>query len=32
VVVRDVDLEGKEFSFVDRDGRKLDWPVRRVSG
>ncbi len=31
-VVRDVDLQGKEFSFVDQDGRKLDWPVRRVSG
>jgi hypothetical protein len=31
-VVRDVDLQGKEFSFVEKDGRKLDWPVRRVSG
>ena len=28
-IVRDVSLEGKEFSFVDQDGRKLDWPVRR---
>src|SRR5919199_3604763 len=24
-VVRDVDLQGKEFSFVDQDARKLDW-------
>src|SRR5215207_1495279 len=31
-VVRDTSLRGKEFSFVDQDGRKLDWPVRRVSG
>jgi len=31
-VVRDVGLGGKEFSFVKEDGRKLDWPVRRVSG
>ena len=31
-LVRDVDLQGKEFSFADRDGRKLDWPVRRASG
>jgi hypothetical protein len=31
-VLRDVSLEGKEFSFVERDGRKLDWPVRRISG
>ena len=28
-VVRDVDLQGKEFSFVEGDGRKLYWPVRR---
>ena len=28
-VVRDADLQGKEFSFVEGDGRKLDWPVRR---
>jgi hypothetical protein len=31
-VVRDVDLEGIEFSFVEENGRKLDWPVQRVSG
>ena len=31
-VVEDVSLQRKEFSFVDQDGRKLDWPVRRVSG
>ena len=28
-VVRDASLQEKEFSFVDQDGRKLDWPVRR---
>jgi hypothetical protein len=28
-VVRDVSIQGKEFSFVDQHGRKLDWPVRR---
>jgi hypothetical protein len=31
-VVRGASLQGKEFSFVDQDGRKLDWPVRRISG
>lgn len=31
-VLREASLRGKEFSFVDQDGRKLDWPVRRVSG
>ena|SRR5215207_2127569 len=31
-VVRDVSLEGKEFSFEDQDGRRLDWPVRRTAG
>ena len=31
-VVRDVDPQGKDFSFVDQDGRELDWPVRRVDG
>ncbi len=31
-VVRDPAPEDKNFSFVDRDGRKLDWPVRRVRG
>ena len=30
-VVRDVSFEGKEFSFEDQHGRRLDWPVRRVS-
>ncbi|HJQ28969.1 MAG TPA: protease complex subunit PrcB family protein [Rubrobacter sp.] len=30
-VVRDVGLGGKEFSFEDQNGRRLDWPVRRVS-
>ena len=29
-VVRDLAPEGKRFSFVDRDGRELGWPVRRV--
>ena len=31
-VVRDVSFEGKEFSFEGQNGRRLDWPVRRVSG
>ena len=31
-VLRDVGLQGKTFSFVNQNGRKLDWPVRRVSG
>lgn len=31
-VVRDMSLQGKTFSFEDQNGRKLDWPVRRVSG
>ena len=31
-VVRDVDPRGKDFSFVDQDGRELGWPVRRVDG
>jgi hypothetical protein len=29
-LVRGLDLRGKGFSFVDRAGRELDWPVRRV--
>ena len=29
-VVRDVDPRGKDFVFVDQDGRELGWPVRRV--
>jgi hypothetical protein len=31
-VVRGPDLQGRGFSFVDQDGQKLGWPVRRVSG
>ena len=31
-VVRNVSPRGKDFSFVDRDGRGLGWPVRRVGG
>ena len=31
-VVRDVDPQGKTFSFVDQAGRQLDWSVRRVDG
>jgi hypothetical protein len=31
-VVRGLDLRGKGFSFVDRAGRELGWPVRRVGG
>ncbi len=31
-VVRDVDPRGKEFVFVDHQGRELGWPVRRVGG
>ncbi|HET7270477.1 MAG TPA: protease complex subunit PrcB family protein [Rubrobacter sp.] len=31
-VVQDVSLRGKEFSFVDQHGRKLGWPVRKMSG
>ncbi len=31
-VVRDLDLRGKNFSFVDQDGKELDWPVRLVDG
>ncbi len=31
-VVRDLDLRGKDFSFVDQDGKELDWPVRLVDG
>jgi len=29
-LVRGLDLLEKGFSFVDRAGRELDWPVRRV--
>jgi hypothetical protein len=31
-VVRDLDARGKDFSFVDEEGRELDWPVRLVGG
>ena len=31
-VVRDLDLQGKDFSFVDQDGKELGWPVRLVDG
>ena len=31
-VVRGLDARGKDFSFVDGDGRALDWPVRRADG
>lgn len=31
-VVRDLALQGKDFLFVDRDGKELGWPVRRVGG
>ena len=29
-VVRNLEPGGKEFSFADGDGERLDWPVRRV--
>ncbi len=29
-VLRDLDPRGKDFSFVDLEGRGLDWPVRRA--
>jgi len=29
-VIRELDPEGKDFSFVDDEGRELGWPVRRV--
>ena len=31
-VVLDVDPRAKDFSFVDRDGQELGWPVRRIDG
>jgi hypothetical protein len=31
-VLRDLDPEGKRFSFVTGDGRELNWPVRRAGG
>ena len=30
--IRDLEPGGKGFSFVDEEGRKLDWPVRRAGG
>ena len=29
-VVRDLDPQGKDFSFVDQGGQELGWPLRRV--
>ena len=31
-VVRDLDPQGKDFSFTDQDGRELGWPVRLAGG
>ena len=31
-VVRDLEPPGKDFSFVDEEGRELGWPVRLVGG
>jgi hypothetical protein len=31
-VVRDLDPQGKQFSFTDQNGRRLGWPVRLVGG
>src|SRR5215210_1219710 len=31
-VIRGLSPEGKDFSFVDENGRELDWPARRVGG
>ena len=31
-VVRNVNTRGKDFSFVDQNGRELGWPVGRVGG
>ena len=31
-VVRDLDPRGKDFHFVDEEGRELGWPVRRTGG
>jgi PrcB C-terminal len=30
--VRDLDPRGKDFAFLDREGRELRWPVRLVEG
>ena len=29
-VIRELDPRGKDFSFVDEEGRELGWPVRRA--
>jgi hypothetical protein len=29
-VVRELDPRGKDFSFVDEEGREVGWPVRLV--
>ena len=29
-VLRELDPRGKDFSFVDEEGRELGWPVRRA--
>lgn len=31
-LLQDLALEDKSFSFFDRNGERLDWPVRRVGG
>ncbi len=31
-VIRELDPRGKDFSFVDEEGRELDWQVRLVGG
>lgn len=31
-LLQDLSPEDKTFSFVDQNGEKLDWPVRRVGG
>jgi PrcB C-terminal len=31
-VIRELDPRGKDFSFVDEEGRELGWSVRRVGG
>jgi PrcB C-terminal len=31
-VIRDLNPEGKDFSFMDEEGRELDWQVRSTGG
>jgi PrcB C-terminal len=31
-VIRGLDPEGKDFSFIDEEGRELDWQVRSTGG